>query len=424
MTLLYDVIFLLFSVIYLPYLIFTGRWHRDFAQRFGIYPGTLTKGLDKKEAIWVHAVSVGEVMAARSLCEMLLEKYPAKKLIISTITRTGNNVAKRFFKDKATVIYLPLDISFIIGRIIKSIRPKIFIIVETEIWPNLITALHKYDVPVVLVNGRISPGSFRNYIKARPFIRPILDKITLFCMQNKEYKARIEEMGAPKDKVVVTGSMKFDTTLNTAMLNRDAMRSDMNISADEEVLIAASTHWPEEAMILRAYKELLKGHENLRLIIAPRHIERADKISALARRLSFTPVKTSNIARGSKCKCGRDVLILDTMGRLNQLFSIATIVFMGGSLMPKGGQNILEPAIFSKPIIFGPHMFNFKDIADTFLKSNAACMVKDESALFETINTLLDDPARREGLGRQAIELINKNKGVTSRNLELVSKYL
>lgn len=426
MTIFYDVIFLLFSIVYLPYLLFTGRYHKDFLQRFGLYPRDIINGLKDKDIIWVHAVSVGEVMAARILCQSLLERYPQKRVVISTITKTGNDTAKRFFKDKAVILYLPVDISLILNRVFGRITPKVFIIVETEIWPNLIIALHKKAIPIILANGRISPTSYRHYMKIRFLIKGILNRITLFLMQNNEYADRIKDMGAPVNKVVVTGNMKFDAVYTSGRLDTEALRNDLNLQKDESLFIAASTHKPEEEIVIRVYKDLLKDSPNLRLLIAPRHIERTQRIENLVRKFGFTPLRISRMTNNEQRTTDNEpaILILDTMGRLNRLFSIGTIVFMGGSLMRKGGQNILEPAIFSKPIIFGPHMFNFKDMAEEFLRSDAACMVNDRKGLFESSSSLLKDSRRREELGNHARLLIEKNRGATQRNIEEIDKLL
>jgi len=429
MTLLYDIIFILFSILYLPYLIFTGRYHKELWQRFGLYPKDIIERLKNKEVIWIHAVSVGEVMAARGLCEATLEKYPEGVLVISTITKTGNKIAKKFLKDRATILFLPVDISYVLNKVLDRIRPKLFIIVETEIWPNLIIALHKRKIPILLVNGRISPKSYKHYMQIGFLIKGILSRIDSFCMQSDEYRQRIIDMGAPRDRVVVTGNMKFDAASTEAIRDRldtDAIKSDLNLAKDEPLFIAGSTHRPEEEIILGTYKNLLKDIKGLRLLIAPRHIERASEIEGIVRRLGFAPIKISKIAKSESVavKDSPPVLILDTMGRLYQIFSIATIVFMGGSLMRKGGQNILEPAIFSKPIIFGPHMFNFKDIKEAFLKGDAACMVKDKDELLETTDLLLKDLERRQELGRHARDLIEKNRGATKRNADEITRVL
>lgn len=429
MKIVYDIIFILFSLAYLPYLFITGRYHKDLSQRFGFYPKEIVDSLKRESIIWVHAVSVGEVMAARTLCERFLEMYPEMRLVISTITKTGNSVANRLFKDRATVLYLPVDISHILNKTFNAITPEIFVIIETEIWPNLILALSGRKIPIFLVNGRISPSSYKGYKKIRFAFRSILSKVTLFCMQNDEYADRIKDMGAPEDRVAVTGNMKFDAVVIREMsdkLNKKALRDKLSLTEDQPLFIAGSTHKPEEKIILSVYKDLVRDFPRLRLLLAPRHIERTREIEAIAGRLGFKTLRVSDIAteKDKQSPERSPVLILDTIGRLSKLFSIGTIVFVGGSLMKRGGQNILEPAAFSKPIVFGPYMFNFKDIAETFIKEDAAIMVKDRDELFKVARFFLGDEEKRKELGDKARSLVDRNIGATDRNMYYISKML
>ena len=425
MTFIYNIAFILFAIAYLPYLLLTGRYHRDIWQRFGFYPGSLMEGLEKSDTIWVHAVSVGEVKASRRLCESLMQRYPGRRLVISTITKTGNDTARKLFSGRATILYLPVDISFVLSRVFDRVKPGYFIIVETELWPNLITVLNRKRVPIVVVNGRVSPRSYRRYLKIRMLLKRLLAKITLFCMQNEEYKKRIIDMGAPPEKVKVTGNMKFDTAGEAPAAkkpNPEAVRNDLSLDADETLFVAGSTHRPEEEMILKAYSDLVNSYPGLRLLIAPRHIERVPEIERSIRKFSFTPLRVSGISGPGQRSTGSKppVFVLDVMGRLGEFFSAATLVFMGGSLMPKGGQNILEAAFFSKPIIFGPHMFNFKDIAESFLNRGAARMVKDRDELFVAADSILKDPSAQRQLGLQAEKLIEENRGASKRNLDQI----
>lgn len=429
MTLLYDLVFLVFAIIYLPYLFISGRFHRDIWQRFAIYPKRVRDEVAGKGVIWVHAVSVGEVMAASTLCEKLIKKYPKRRLVISTITKTGNAIAKRLFSGTATIIYLPVDLSLFVRRAIRIIRPEIFIIVETEIWPNLILRLQRDSIPAVLVNGRISPKSFRLYKSARFLFKGVLDKITLFSMQTQEYADRIIEMGAPASKVVVTGNMKFDAAIRdgkAGLADARTLRNDLGLREGEQLFMAGSTHSPEEEMVLRAYKGMLESMPGLRLLIAPRHVERVGEIEGIVRNFGLKSLRISQMEQERRryptVQSPTTVLILDTMGQLSKLYSAATVIFMGGSLMKRGGQNILEPAIFSKPIIFGPHMFNFKDIAESFIRESAARMVKGEDELKDVTSLLFKEKAERDGLGKRARALIEKNKGATERNVGAIVK--
>ena len=426
MTILYNLVFILFALVYLPYMVFTGKYHRDFKQRLGIFPQKVLKEIQGKDVIWVHAVSVGEVMAVRAFCESFLDKYPSKRLVISTVTKTGNDVARRLFDKKVTIIYLPLDLSWVVNRVLDKFMPKAFVMVETEIWPNLLNSLARRKVTVIMINGRISPKSFERYMMVKFFMKPILEKITLFCMQNRDYAERIKSIGAASDRVVVTGNMKFDAVSRIpSHIDVDALRSDLGLDKEEAVFIAGSTHPGEDEIVLDVYKKLLKEFPDLRLIIAPRHIERTKEIENLVKRANFTPVRISQTNHELRTtNHDNSVFILDTMGRLSQLYSIATLVFMGGSLIRKGGQNILEPAVLEKPIVFGPNMFNFADITRLFLNRHAACMVKDKEELLEISRNILSDTKLRESLAENAREAVEESLGASRKNLEKLEGYL
>jgi len=402
----------------------TGKYHKDFKERLGIFPEHLLKEIKGKDVVWVHAVSVGEIMAARNFCDRFLNKYPSKKLLISTVTKTGNDMAKKFFSKRASIIYLPLDLSWIIQKVLDKLSPQLFIMMETEIWPNLINSLSLRRIPVIIMNGRISPKSFSRYMKIKFLMKPILKKISLFCMQNTSYAQNIKAMGAPEDRIVVTGNMKFDAALKT-LEHKDPniIRKELGINPDEKVFIAGSTHPGEDEIILEVYRELLKDFKDLRLIIAPRHIERAKDIEMLAKTMKFSPTKISTI-HDPRSTIHHPVLILDTMGRLSELYSIATVVFMGGSLVPKGGQNILEPAILGKAIVFGRNMFNFSDITSFFLNKKAAFTAQSKNHLLELIKKILSDRNLENQTGARAKAAVEENLGASRRNLEEVGRFV
>lgn len=428
MTILYNIIFLVFAIVYLPYLLLTGRFHKDFWQRLGFFPKSVLEEIKGKEVIWLHAVSVGEVYATHSLSKSLIRRHPLKKrLVISTTTKTGNDVARRLFGQKATVVYLPLDLSWVIERVLNKFRPRIFAIVETEIWPNLVNSLAQRNIPVILINGRISPRSFKNYMKIRFFIKPVLRNFTLLCMQTGDYAERIKKMGAAPETVTVTGNMKFDAASEIPQrIASEVLANELGIDLANSVFVAGSTHPGEEKIIMEVYRKLLKDFRNLELIVAPRHVERSRDIEKLAEIMRFTPVRVSEAGRYTRSaeRHKHKVLILDTMGTLSALYSIATLVFMGGSLVRKGGQNFLEAAVQGKPIIFGPNMFNFQDITDLFLSRNAVRMVKDKEELLSTSRELLAKPQERYDLGLSAKEVLEENLGASRRNLVRLERYI
>ncbi|MBL7157112.1 MAG: 3-deoxy-D-manno-octulosonic acid transferase [Candidatus Omnitrophica bacterium] len=422
---IYDVFFLVFSIIYLPYLAIKGKAHRDFRERFGKLP-SLFKEISSRRPIWVHAVSVGEVLAAKNFVEMLSTKFPDRKIVLSTTTKTGNTVARKILKGDILKFYFPLDFSFVVKRVVNTINPSILIIMETEVWPNLILELSRRKIPIMLINGRISDRSFKGYRKITFFFNKIIKKMSCFCMQTKIDAERIKTLGAPETSVRVTGNMKFDVEASKDSGRRhEVNKSDLGITESDELIIAGSTHGGEEEIVLETYNKLTRKFTNLRILIAPRHIDRVGTIKRLVEQKGFEGVLLSRFRKGPKKSVSKKaVLILDTLGELSQLYSLATIVFMGGSLVKRGGHNIVEPAMFGTPIVFGPYMHNFRDMARLFLEREAAMKVKDRDELLETLETLLRDENKRNVLGRNAKELINKSKGATSRNLREVTELI
>jgi len=385
--------------------------------RAGIFPRGVIDKLKKRrqKVIWLHTVSVGEAQAAGILVGNLKQEYPGYFLLISTVTKTGNEIAQRLIGPEGLVIYSPLDIGFAVRRAVNLINPRFFIIAETEIWPNLIINLAKKGVAVVLVNGRISRNSFRGYKIIRPFLKEVFRSFSLFCMQTKKDAQRIVSLGAEEDKVKVTGNMKFDIQSPIT----DYQLPDLGLSAEDELFIAGSTHRGEEKIILQAYRELIKNYPGLRLLIAPRHIERVQEIERLICGFGFESQRVSKYISNE-----RRILILDTIGQLKNLYALAGLVFIGGSLIRHGGQNPIEPAVFSKPILFGPYMSNFSNIARAFLNKKAAMVVKDAQQLKNICLRLLEDPVLRKELGERAKEVVRENKGATFRNMKLIRGWI
>ncbi|HTY45900.1 MAG TPA: 3-deoxy-D-manno-octulosonic acid transferase [Patescibacteria group bacterium] len=412
MSIFYDLIFLIVALAYLPAYLCRRKFHGGFKERLGIFP----RMPPLQRPIWIHAVSVGEVMAVRGLLEKLKASYPQKRFVISTVTPTGNKVARSLAKSADVVTYLPLDFSFIVRRVIRKIDPCLFIIAETEIWPNLIRHLRAQGIPIVSVNTRISDRSFRGYRRARWFLKPVLAKINLFCVQTDRDAERLMQLGVGKDAIRLGGNMKFDMTFQAAK-TEGQVRAELGLAEGEKLLVAGSTHPGEEAVILEIYKKLLSDFASLRLLIAPRHPERSVEVSGLIRRSGFQPLRISQLGQGPAAG-GRQVFLLDTVGQLLLFYAAADIVFVAGSLVKKGGHNILEPASLAKPVLFGPFMSNFRDVADLFLEHHAAVMARNGHELEQHIRALLTDPSAARALGLEARNLILKNQGATARHLE------
>ncbi len=416
---LYDLFFIIFSVLYLPYFLASGKWRSFSRQRLGIFTGEDVLKIKDSGAIWLHAVSVGEVMASAPLYEELRRNFPDGKIIVSTVTATGNRIARQKFKDAAAIIYLPLDLSGITDRVVKLIKPRAALIAETEIWPNLITSLKKNGAKIIIFNGRVSPGSFRNYGMVRPLLKDVLKKIDLYLMQSRADADKIISLGAPKEKVKVTGNLKYDAALMKGQGDGpDILRKRLGLEDGAKLFLAGSTNPGEEEKILRCYKEMAEEFAELRLLIAPRHTDRVGRVAGLVRRYGFTPRLVSSPDTGMPGK--EEVLILDVMGRLAQLYAAADIVFIGGSLINKGGQNPLEAAYQSKVVLFGPYMHNFEEIAANLISARGAVKVGGEAELTASLRVLLENDPERRRMGENARRVLESNAGVAKKDFDLI----
>jgi 3-deoxy-D-manno-octulosonic-acid transferase len=394
-------------------------------QRLGTLP--VSFNLDADESIWIHAVSVGEVLTARALLQELRERYPRLRIFLSTTTITGHQVARNNLQYIDEVFYFPFDFGFIVKRTLRLVKPRLFIMMETELWPNLLRACRAAGVKTLLVNGRISSRSYPRYRMARPLFRRVLANVDRFCMQSDESARRIIDIGADPARVTVTGSLKFDSLElpgPAASIDRGRNRvlRYFRIAPDRPVVIAASTLRGEEEPLLEAFQRLRATRSSALLIIAPRKPERFDDVERLARRSGWNVARRTELRVDAEPR--NDVIVLDTIGELAQLFQIATVVFVGGSLVDTGGHNILEPAVFGKPIVFGPYMQNFTEIARAFLDNGAAVEVRNGRELETALLELLADPVRRASLGAAARALVEANRGARARTLTAIAELL
>jgi 3-deoxy-D-manno-octulosonic-acid transferase len=413
-----------------PYLAWQAVRYRKYigslGQRLGYLP--ITFNLDGEESIWIHAVSVGEVLTARALLPQLRERYPRLRLFLSTTTMTGQQIARNSLQYVDGVFYFPFDLGFVVNRTLRLVKPRLFIMMETEIWPNLLRACKRTGVRTVLVNGRISSRSYPRYRLARPFFQSVLANVNRFCMQSDESARRIIEMGADPEKVVVTGSLKFDSLeipgSSTATVDRGRNRvlRYFRISPDRPVLIAASTLKGEEEPVFEAFQRIRARLPEALLIIAPRKPERFDEVEQIARRGGWNVARRTDLPVDAEPR--HDVVVLDTIGELAQLYQVATAVFVGGSLVDQGGHNILEPAVFGKAIVFGPHMQNFAEIARAFVENDAAVQIRSGRELEQALLALLTDPVRRARLGAAARALVEANRGARGKTMTAIARVL
>jgi 3-deoxy-D-manno-octulosonic-acid transferase len=419
MFIIYDFIFLIYALIYLPYLLFTNRGYTGFGMRFGLFSPEVKKQIKAKANIWLHAVSVGEVMVIDGFIDQLGKDYPSYQVIATVTTKTGYTLACERLNGKCLVIPSPIDFSFVTRAFVSLIKPKTYIAVETEIWPNLYRQLYLQDVPIVLINGRISDSSFGRYKAIRFLLKGILNQAQLWCMQSQGDANRIMELGADPSRVAVTGNIKFDTDPS---LSFDSSKANFLISKDEFWWVAGSTHPGEEDIVLDVYSKVIKDDPRWRLVIAPRHIERVPQIIELITSRGFKAVKFTQLHLNPLDPDG--VIVVNTIGQLRFLYSLASLVFVGKSLCVGGGHNVIEPAFYGKAIVIGPKVDNFRDIIACFKESNAMVQVQDARSFEIAVRALCADPSKRETLGAAARAVIAANQGATGRSLERLAEFI
>ncbi|HPN87865.1 MAG TPA: 3-deoxy-D-manno-octulosonic acid transferase [Candidatus Omnitrophota bacterium] len=417
MFIIYDIIFILFSLLYLPKMILKGKWRWAFLSRFGFFSKDTKIKLRKKENIWIHAVSVGEVLVIVPLIRQLQDHFPQCQVVCTTVTKTGYDLAKsQLFSSNVIVLYAPFDLSFSVGRYIKAIHPKIYLSSETEIWPNTYTMLYKKNIPIIQINGRISDKAYEGYKKIGFLTRKILKCVTMFCMQSEEDKQRILSFGVDSFKICRVGNLKFDMVIESQTVSL----AQLGLEAHNKILLAGSTHRQEEEIILNIYKRLLTQENNLRLILAPRHIERVTEVKNIIKKYGFETVLYSQIKNNK----GNKVILVDTIGDLRNLYSVATIVFIGKSFVVGGGQNMIEPVYFGKPTFVGPRTENFKDVMKIFLKERAVIQVKSPEDLFLEMKNVLEDFSYQQEISRAAKKIIASSSGATQKTFDIVAQYL
>jgi 3-deoxy-D-manno-octulosonic-acid transferase len=431
MYLVYSFLLTLGFLILAPRLLFHALRHGKYLPGFRERLGTLTPlRPGDKPVVWLHCVSVGEAQAARPLVQGIRHQFPNHRLAVSTTTLTGQNLAREVFKNHAEkLFYFPFDWRWTVRRSLKAIKPAAVLIMETELWPNFIRECRSQQIPLTIVNGRLSERSFRRYRLIRGFISRVLKSVDLALMQTEADAARIINLGLPPDRVVVSGSLKFDAGRMPATEQlTEELRLRFN-PGQTPLILAASTHAPEERLILGVFRQI-RSHmaRPVRLMLAPRHPERFSDVASLIQATGLTWTRRTATATESDAGC--EVILLDTIGELLAAYPLAAIVFVGGSLAKTGGHNILEPAAVGACIVTGPYTYNFETIVKDFAKSDALIQLppmREEEAKAELITLfgqLLEDEARREALGRRARDLVQQNLGATELTLWSISSIL
>ena len=411
-----------------PWFLYQGLRRRKYfgslRQRLGALP--VSFNLDGEPSIWVHAVSVGEVLAARPLVDDLRARYPGFRLFVSTTTVAGQQLARRQLPQADAVFYFPIDFAWVVRRVLDRVKPRLLVLLEGEIWPHVLRECRRRGVRTAIVNGRVSARSFPRYRLLAPLMRHVLADVDAFCMQSDEGARRITLMGADPARVTVTGSLKFDAVHVPAPSAQGRPRERVlrffRLAASRPVVVAGSTMRGEERPVLQAFRRIKATQPPALLILAPRHTDRFTEVMHIARGEGFATARRTELAIDAEPRA--DVVVLDTIGELAQVYQLATVAFVGGSLVPTGGHNILEPAVYGRPVVFGPSMTNFAEIAEMFLANGAAVQVHSEHELEETLISLMSDSVRRAAIGAAARALVDANRGATERTLDVLLRLL
>lgn len=415
MYLLYSLLYGCVLVLSTPYFLYRSVREPGFGAslRERVFGAKINPGSER--SIWIHAVSVGEAVAAGILVPHLRAAFPGTRIALSVTTPTGRRVAEERLSGIDDLFYCPFDLSFVLRKMIARVRPRALVVIETEIWPNLLREARRAGAVTLLVNGRISDRSFPGYLRIRFFLKRCLTEIDRFLMQSENYARRIEEMGAAPSSVRVAGSLKFDAAPD------GAARPGARVTPEgRRILVAGSTLDPEERILFSVFERLRIGARDLFLVVAPRHAPRFGPVSEIA---ASRGLRVARRSRGESVQ-EADVLLLDTLGELASVYAEADYAFVGGSLASWGGHNIIEPASWGKPVLFGPHMQNFADVARIFLDAGAAIQVRDEEELESALRDLLDDRERCEELSKKARAVVAENRGASNRTVSALKELL
>ena len=430
MYFLYSVLLSVGVTALLPRFMFDAVRHGKYAAGFRERLGELLSiNVSGEPVIWLHCVSVGETQAARPLVRALLERFPTHRLVVSTTTLTGQRVAREAFGETAAaVFYFPFDWATTVRRSLRAIKPSLVLVMETELWPRFLRECRAQGVPVVIINGRISETSFRRYRIINRFIKRVVNDLTLAVMQTEADAARIIDLGLAPERVVVSGNIKFDVgEIEVDRSLSDELRERFKVDQSRPLIVAASTHAPEERVLLAAFQQLRATADNFypRLLIAPRHPERFGEVASLLDGSGLRWARRTGLPCVADSNC--EAILLDTVGELRAVYPLAEVVFVGGSVARIGGHNILEPASAAKCVVTGAHTANFTSITEAFLERDAlvqlppVAMTDAPVALARVLADLLNDGARRRRVGENAFRALQQNRGATARTVELLA---
>ncbi|MBQ27472.1 MAG: hypothetical protein CMH81_04945 [Nitrospiraceae bacterium] len=413
------------------------RSRAGLLERFGVFSRNPAVGHSDNLVLWIHAVSMGEAMAIVPLVFRIKDAYPNSRVFVSTITDTGRDVVLNKLHGLAEHLYLPFDYVVIVNRVLNRINPHVFMFVDTELWPNLLHALQRRRTPTLLINGRLSSKSFGRYMKIRPFMKHVIQSISLCAMQSKRDVDRIRALGANAEQVVMTGSIKCDQELPLSNPRIEkTLGAFVKMAEGEDVLVAASTYQGEEDAILTVYKRLLETFPSLVLLLAPRHLDRVSELESMIRSHSFVPLRKTLASNASQnhllsttrmdagSNVSKRVLILDTYGELAAIFQFATIVWVGGSWVPVGGHNLMEPAQWGKPVLFGPYMDHVAEMAKMMVAGGGGIQIFSLEEMTTRMTGLLRDKKQREWVGNAAKQVVKDNQGALDRTMRVLDLVL
>ena len=426
MRLLYNILFPVFFLLSAPYyfwkLVRRGNWRSGFGQRFGAYGG-LRERLKGKRVLWLHAVSVGEANLAVQLVKSMHPHLKDWTGVVSTITTTGMGELERKLPSDVHRVYYPIDWLPFVKSAFHALNPAAIVLVEAEIWPNLFWQAKSTNVPVHLINVRLSENSFNGYRRYAFLFKPLFRSLRAAGVHNETDAERLAELGCDRKAIIVTGNMKFDGTVTTEAdtIDARALLREIGVSDEAPVLVAGSTFEGEEELLCKLLPQWRKDHPDLFLVLVPRHFERASAVLENLKPLNLRIRRRTAMNAGA----GKpDVLLVDTTGELKAFYEVATLVFVGKSLTAQGGQNPIEPAALGRPMVFGPFMQNFKPVVQSLLEAKAAIQVKDETELARQVSVLLGNPEQLAALGTAARAVVEGNKGATQRTSELIGQTL
>lgn len=426
MLILYNILQIVVLIVVGPLLfvkvILTPKYRGRIAKRLSFGLDYLKPRLARRQPrFWIHALSVGEVLSSQALVKGLRQGFPEATLVFSATTRSGEGLSRKMLAEHVDVfVPFPLDFLPCVRRIINLVSPDLFILVETDFWPNILHEMRKRKVPCLLVNGRISLESFKRYKTFRPFFLPLFSSFSRLSMQTRTDVEKMVSLGVPSDRVSALGNLKYESLLPShADAQASPTRQDFGISEQALLIVAGSTHPGEEEKIFPVFKRLRESFSNLELVIAPRNVDRGEALVSLAGQHGLSARRRSRPLHNDG-----PVLILDTLGELAKVYALCDAAFVGGSLVKEGGHNPLEPAFYGKPVIFGPHMEDFEEIAADLSLRGAAESVSSDLALHDALKKLLSDKSLRQERGRMAMQLVQENQGVTARHLELIETIL